>query len=352
MFGSLSLVLLLVSPTAPRPDPSDVPAGASGGSQARSLELLEVAEVWSEAPHAAFTDLVAHGDGLVLAFREGRGHVSSDGALRILRSTDGRAFRSVARLTLDGHDLRDADLSHLPDGRLCLIGGAAPRPADGERAPTGTVASFSSDGETWTAPRIVVEPGRWLWRLAWLGERAYGFSYSAGSGAARLDLLGSTDALAWETLARDVHPEVPSNETALAFEPDPDAEGDGAVRMVALVRAQGREDASVGVARAPFTAFTWQSVGTYVGGPNLIRTAGGAWIAAGRVFVEDEPRTAVFFLDPETGETAGTLHLPSGGDNSYPGLAWWQDELLVSYYSSHGAERRSRIYVARVRCTE
>jgi len=40
------------------------------------------------------------------------------------------------------------------------------------------------------------------------------------------------------------------------------------------------------------------------------------------------------------------LKLPSGGDCSYPGLAWQAGLLRVSYYSSH--EGKTSIYLATV----
>lgn len=361
MFGPTSLLLALLSASSTQPPPE--PERGQGSRQdelrepevTRALKLVDVQDVWAEAPHSAFTDLAVHGDALVLAFREGRGHVSADGSLRVLRSLDGRAWTSAARLSMEGYDLRDADLSVAPDGRLLLIGGAAPRPADGERAPTGTIASLSSDGIHWSAPRLIVDPGRWLWRVTWLGERAFGVSYSAGSGSARLDLLTSPDGESWTTLAEDLHPDVPSNETVLAFFADPEG---GEPLCAALARAEGRAHASIGIAAPPYERFDWTIVDRHVGGPNLTRSPRGSWIAAGRVFVDGDAKTGVFFLDPATGSTSQLLVLPSGGDTSYPGLAWWQDELYLSYYSSHPRERagdqpepdvRSRILVARVR---
>ena len=41
------------------------------------------------------------------------------------------------------------------------------------------------------------------------------------------------------------------------------------------------------------------------------------------------------------------LSVPSGGDNSYPGLVWHDGLLWMSYYSSH--EGKSAIYLARIK---
>jgi hypothetical protein len=353
-----TLTILLACMNASSPSYESGPESQDMAEPGRTLSLIESREIWSQAPHNAFTDLLRRGDGLVMAFREGRGHISSDGALRVLSSRNGRDWTPAEPLRLSGFDLRDADLSSAPDGRLLLIGGAAPRAEDNERAPTGTVAAWSADGLTWSEPKIVVQPGRWLWRVSWLGERAFGVSYSAGSGPARIDLLTSTDGVEWETRLENMHPAVSSNETALAFV---DSVEGGEPLCVALTRAQNSSDsASIGLAQAPFDHFEWKPLGFQLGGPNLIRTPGGNWVAAGRVLQGEEQRTAVFFIDPETGRSGGMIFLPSGGDTSYPGLAWWDGELLVSYYSSHSPEGRelsadankSRIYLARVRVAE
>ena len=41
------------------------------------------------------------------------------------------------------------------------------------------------------------------------------------------------------------------------------------------------------------------------------------------------------------------LTLPSGGDNSYPGMVWHDTLLWTSYYSSH--EEKTSIYLAKIR---
>jgi len=41
------------------------------------------------------------------------------------------------------------------------------------------------------------------------------------------------------------------------------------------------------------------------------------------------------------------MTLPSGGDNSYPGMVWHDGLLWMSYYSSH--EGRTSIYLAQIK---
>jgi len=130
-----------------------------------TAEVVEVTKIWDKAAHNAFTDLIYWNNSLYCVFREGTAHVSTDGKIRVLKSDDGDTWNSAASITLPGYDLRDPHISAMPDGKLMLIGGACPRKRDSEAAPTGTFASFSQDGSQWTDPQIVLDPGRWLWRL-------------------------------------------------------------------------------------------------------------------------------------------------------------------------------------------
>ena len=58
-------------------------------------------------------------------------------------------------------------------------------------------------------------------------------------------------------------------------------------------------------------------------------------------------RTSLVWIDPESAQLTEFLKLPSGGDNSYPGLVMHDGLLWVSYYSSH--EGKTSIYLAKVK---
>ncbi|MFH1719705.1 MAG: exo-alpha-sialidase, partial [Planctomycetota bacterium] len=126
-----------------------------------TAEIVEVRKIWDGAAHNAFTDLIFWNDSFYCVFREGRGHVSSDGSIRVLKSKSADKWEPAALVKLDGYDLRDPHVSITPDGpgprgRLMLVGGAAPRKEDNQSVPTGTFVSFSADGREWTQPQIVV----------------------------------------------------------------------------------------------------------------------------------------------------------------------------------------------------
>lgn len=327
---------------------------ALGAAAPVAVELVEVRKIWDQAPHNAFTDLVRWNEAFYCAFREGRGHVSTDGKIRVLESRDADTWVSAALISLEGYDLRDAHLSVTPDGmiwapRLMLVGGAAPRKQDNQSAATGTFVSFGTfwkGGTHWTEPQIVVEPGRWLWCVTWNKGRAYGVSYTAGKGDDRyLDLLVSDDGIHYEPHVPRLFEQGYPTEVTLRFTSDG--------TCYALVRRDLRGDdpssAILGVSQPDYKQWQWKDLGADFngfGGPNFIQIAGGHWLAAGRMHDGGE-HTALCCLDVQNGTMTRLLKLPSGGDTSYPGLAWHNNTLYVSYYSSHGA--KTSIYLAKLK---
>lgn len=320
--------------------------GAAAATAPITPEVVEVKKIWDDAAHNAFTDLVYFADRFYCAFREGRGHVSADGRIRVLRSADADTWTSAALISFRGYDFRDAHLSITPDGRLMLIGGAAPRKQDNEPAPTGSFVSFSENGDTWTEPVIVSEPGRWLWRVTWHEGVAYGVSYTAGGNGDRyLSLLKSTDGIKYEPLVQRLFDKGSPNETTLRFAPDG--------TCYALVRRDSFGDAPtstmLGISGPDYTQWTWHDLGpefNAFGGPDLLRLPCGLWIAAGRMH-QGGPHTALTVLDVENKTMTRLLDLPSGGDTSYPGLLWRDQTLYVSYYSGH--QGKTSIYLAKIR---
>ncbi len=310
-----------------------------------SVELVEVKKIWDKAPHSAFTDLVRWKERFYCAFREGRGHVSTDGRIRILQSKDGNDWESAALVVLEGYDLRDAHLSVTPDGRLMLLGGAAPRKKDNQSAPTGTFVCFSIDGKRWTEPQIAVEPGRWLWCVTWHKGKAYGVSYAAGERMPYLELLVSENGTDYQCYVDKLYGTGYPTEVTLRFDTDD--------TCYALVRRDRRGDegssALLGVSRPDYKKWRWHDLGAAFngfGGPNFIKIPGGHWIGAGRMH-DGGTHTALTYVDVENGEMTRLLRLPSGRDTSYPGLVWHEGMLYVSYYSGH--EGKTSIYLAKLK---
>lgn len=311
-----------------------------------SVEVIEVKKIWDKAPHNAFTDLVRWQDTFYCAFREGRGHVSTDGRIRILESKDAESWASAALISFAGFDLRDAHLSIALGDQLMLIGGAAPREKDNQSAPTGSFVSFSKDGRLWSQPQIAVEPGRWLWCVTWHEGKAYGVSYTAGQGYERyLDLLVSDDGINYKTHVPRLLEQGYPTEVTLRF--------DSVGTCYALVRRDRHGDdpssAMLGISRLDYKQWQWKDLGSEFngfGGPNFIQIPDGYWLAAGRMH-DGGAHTALCYLDVENGVMTRLIKLPSGGDTSYPGMVWHNNMLYISYYSSH--ESKTSIYLAELK---
>jgi len=315
---------------------ADGRAGATApATQPRiAMKLLSVNKIWDKGKHNAFTDLIAFDGRVYCVFREGDAHVSPDGKIRVLVSRDFKAWKSAAVMAMKGMDLRDAKISRMPDGRLMILGGAAPRKAR-ESVPTGSFVSFSKDGTTWTAPKLVGDPKRWIWRLTWYRQKGYAVDYNHPG---KTSLLVTDNGLDYQTLLSPMYSRGAPNEATLRFTKDGTS--------YCLQRRRG--SALIGKARPPYKEWTWRDLGRYVGGPNMIRLPSGAWIGAGR-FLKPKTHTALFSLDVESGKIGNVLKLPSGGDTSYPGLLWRDGVLWVSYYTSH--EGKTSIYLASVKVT-
>ena len=290
------------------------------------------------------------------AFREGRAHVSTDGRIRILTSPDGDTWKSAAVLTLDGYDLRDAGLSITPDNRLMLNGGAAPRKTDKDNAPTGTFVAFSDDGKTWTKPEIVVEPGRWLWRVDLArrqGVRHCVCQRPAAEGRRSLH-AASRQRRRLKFTSRWCR-----NYSARALRPRPRCDLRRTARCIACSAATATEATASAdgtpnghrLFRQPAGRRTPTGSGTILGDPrrraefhSACRPENGSPPADS--FTTKSPKTKLAGSTSKRPTIEPILELPSGGDTSYPGLVWHDDTLWVSYYSSH--EGKTNIYLAKV----
>ena len=199
----------------------------SGGEQTNSTTVtVTIDKIWDEGTHAAFTSLIKYKGDYYCTFREGYSHIfdergEAEGQVRILKSSDGKAWKSVATLGMEGIDLRDPKLSEMPDGRLMVtIGGSKYR----EKKLVGAtpMVSFSTDGETFTEPQLmeIDEQSRtgfdWVWRVTWFNEVGYGVNY-VGASNDHIDLLKTTDGIKYSLVS---HVQTNGNETTLRFLPD------------------------------------------------------------------------------------------------------------------------------------
>lgn len=317
----LALVALLASPRA---------------AHAGEPRVVSVRRIWDASPHNAFTDLVRWHDRWWCVFRTGQAHVSPDGALQVLVSSDGEQWSPAARITSDRSDLRDAKVCVTPDDRLMLTGAGALHPPSSVKHES--LAWFSSNGVDWSAPVVIGEPNLWLWRTTWHRGTAWSIGYDTlAEGFIRL--YRSEDGVRFRVVVPALLDQQRPNEHAFSFASDDTA--------TCVVRRDGEPGrAMLGRSRPPYTRWEWRELDRRLGGPALLRLPDGRLVAAGRGHDRGPVHTGLCWLDVEKATLDEFAKLPSGGDCSYPGLAWHAGQLWVSYYSSH--EQRTSVYLARV----
>ena len=315
---------------------AEVPESRNQHDPPADGHLIDCRRIWDAAPHNAFTDLARFRGRWFCVFREGQGHVSPDGAIRVLSSKDGEAWTSVARLTSSVADLRDPKLTVAPGRRLMLSAAGALHPPAAHKHRS--FVWISRDGEEWTSPLAVGDPDLWLWRITWHRGAAYAVGYDT-AGEDFIRLYASRDGQKFDVLVPTLFDVGRPNETSIVFQPDDTA--------LCLLRRDGDPGSGqLGTARPPYRDWAWKDLGVRIGGPHLLRVPDGRLVAAARLY-DGTVRTSLLWLDPERGRLTEFIRLPSGGDCSYPGLVWYRRVLWVSYYASH--EAKTAIYLARVR---
>ncbi len=309
---------------------------SAGLLRAAEPEIVEVTKIWDKAAHNAFTDLTRFQDRWYCVFREGKGHVSPDGSLRVLVSEDGKAWESAALISSDKGDLRDAKITVTPEGKLMLAGAIAlPKPSEVRHQ---SLVWFSEDGKKWSEPIEVGDPNFWMWRITWHKGVAYGIGY-ATAGKRMIRLYKSNDGKKFDVLVPNLNDSGYVNETSMVFLEDD--------TVLCLLRRDGNPNkAQLGRARPPYTDWKWEDFGKRVGGPHMLQLPDDRLVAAGRDYVGGAT-TRLWWVDPAEPSLEEIVKFPSGGDTSYPGLVWHDGLLWVSYYSSH--EGKTSIYLAKVR---
>jgi hypothetical protein len=298
------------------------------------MRLKKVWKIWDKAPHNAFTDLIRFEGRWFCVFREGKTHVSPDGALRVVTSSDGEKWESAALIASPNSDLRDAKLTIDPDGRLMLCGAEALH--DKAMHTHQSLVWLSEDGCTWGEKQRIGEPDFWIWRLTWHKGKAYGIGYGCGSDKS-VRLYRSDDGKQFDPLVERLFDVGDPNETSIVFSRD---------TAYCLLRRDGDPNSGLlGTAEPPYTKWQWRDLGVRLGGPHMLLLPDGRLIAAVRLH-DGHIRTALCRIEPEEAALTEILELPSGGDTSYAGLAFHDGLLWVSYYSSH--EGKTAIYLAKV----
>jgi len=350
-----------------------------------------------EETRMELTDLVRFKEHWYCGFREGKiHHDHPSGRARIIRSSDGEQWESVALFEWDGGSVRTPRLCITAEGHLMAATSVyfvSKRPRldgrvlgdDGEPLPPevkartdrpgcyyqldapGTpesdaeaqvarqsVSWLSSDGENWsTAFADASGVNAHRWSVTW--HNGMGYSNSETGNDRGGTLYRTRDGKSWRVLVANFHPEgFNGSEGSLAFGEDSTA--------YCLFRG-GARHALLGIGKAPYyQEWEWKELSVDpgpehggpqpsheilkapFGGPKLIRLSDGRFVAAGRILWpwRVDGRVNLFVLDPQK---ALLTQFAEFDGTSYPGVFEHEGMLWVTFTDS----RASEILLAKVK---
>jgi len=310
-------------------------------------EDIRVERIYSDENYNAFTSLLRFKERFYCAFRSGEAHVyGKDGITKIISSKDGKNWKEVASLSVQGYDLRDPKLSVTPDGKIMVIMGGSIYEGENFLGGLSHVSFSNNKGTKFTAPQPVqLDPAiktdyDWLWRVSWYEGTGYGAVYKMKEESDTADISGlrlveTRNGIDYHLIS-ELEIGGRPNETTIRIMPDGE--------MLMLVRREeGDRKACLGKSKAPYTSWTFLETPFFIGGPDFIALDDDHFVGGGRI---DGQYTGLISFTRE-GDFKEVLRLPSNSDSSYPGLVLENGKLFVSYYSSHETGVTS-IYLAEI----
>ena len=180
----------------------------------------------------------------------------------------------------------------------------------------------------------------WLWRVTWRENTAYGVVYQSAGDLSRVHLVKSADGIRYEQIA-ELPVDGQPNEATIRFRDDGEM-------LLVIRREAGSQRGMLGRSAGPYAVWTWSEMTHRLGGPNFLMLPDGELILGTRKY-GDTGATTMIGLLTDDGTVSERLELPSGGDTSYPGMLVHDEQLYVSYYSSH--EGKTAIYLATIPLT-
>jgi hypothetical protein len=321
---------------------------------AMNKDTIHVIKIWDKGQHNAFTDLIRFKNKFYCSFREGDSHVGRNGGkVRILSSADGKKWQSAALLKIDGVDLRDPKLSVTPDEKIMVIMAGTTHDTNNVVEELYPMVSYSDGtGKSFSLPeKSILDPAihpskDWIWRVAWHKGIGYGIDYQLKENGRDRSLLKKD---AWvlylmktsngkdfkEVSKLDVL-DLP-NESTVRFDKNDKA-------YVLIRREAGDKMGVLAESNFPYNDWKYNKLDFRLGGPNFIFLNKQKLVIGTRIY-ETVTSTGILVTDLK-GKVLKTIKLPGSGDTSYPGMLIYDEQLWVSYYSSH--EEKTSIYIARI----
>ena len=301
------------------------------------VQLSRLTRVCRGNSHNAFGDLTFFNGRMLVCYRQGTHHMSGNGIIVIAEiNASGRPVR-FQQLSSPGGDLRDPHFC-IDNDRLYLLAHQRWLASLGAAK---TFTWFSGDGISWSSQHDPGPDNWWLWRATTYQGRHWGLAYHRPSEQLDLyvgNLRGKMHQVVSGCMSRPRHQLGYPNETDSYF----NQQGE----MIAVARRDADTfTAQLGRSKPPYSHWQWQDLGEYIGAPSLLPLNDDVALVCGRHFTGRKLVTQLWSLNTVTGKLEKLLTLPSGGDNSYPGIIKHNGKLYIAYYSSH-IDNQSRMYLA------
>lgn len=297
---------------------------------------VEIEVIWDNANHNAFTDLIYFQNKWYCVFREATTHFSGDGKIRVISSDNGKKWESIASIDSEKGDLRDPKLSITNDNKLMLNAGI--KLEDFENGYSiKSVTWLLNNKERWEGPYASMGLGTWRWSTSWLD----GYGYSVGY--TNKDKMGTiyttSNGQDWRVFKENIFPSTINNasEASITFDKD----------STAYMLLRGKNTSLLGESIYPYKDWIWNDLNLILGGPKLLILSSGRLISVNRLFIDNEPKTVVSWVNIQDNTLETIIELPSGGDTGYAGVIERDEMLWVSYHSSHTG--KSIIYLAKIK---
>ncbi len=311
-------------------------------------DVLATRKIFDGAKHCSSTDIFRWQNLWYVACRAADSAAGGEGRIQLLVSFDGVSWTTSSQVAEKGVDLRDPKLAVTKEDRLMLF-------AEGVTYEGGQVASkqprvtTSTDGHNWVPPQKCLNSGDWIWRPTWsqAEQKFYAASYlthptTPGPKPEKewtIKLNSSLDGKVWQLTTPWQITGQPAEATVRLL-------ADGS--MAAIVQRKGGDlKGAYGTSQPPFKDWTWKQLAVPMMGPNFLQLPNGRIVGASLGFGAT-PGAHVVIFEITDGAFVPLVELPSGGDCGHPGLAYHDDQLLVTYHSSH-EDKKTAIYFAKVR---
>ncbi|MCK5467742.1 MAG: hypothetical protein KAI99_04520 [Cyclobacteriaceae bacterium] len=315
-------------------------------------ETTQIKKIWDRGGHNAFTDINFFKGKLYVVFREGAAHIpnmdnTGNGKIRILSSVDGEFWETAGLLELEGIDLRDPKISVTPKKRMMIVMGGSKYDKQELQGITTHVSMSDLSGKKFSIPEPIEldeqikSDFNWLWRVTWYDKTGYGVVYQSNvdgeEGKSKAYLVKTSKGYEYE-LVTELDIDGNPNEATIRFL--------SRAEMMVVARRDGDDKMGmIGTSKAPYTEWKWEKLDFQLGGPNFEIIPIDKILIGTRVYSDEGAYTALM-LGKKNEKFVEIMKLPSGGDNSYPGMLSIGGFIWMSYYSSH--EGKASIYYARI----